>query len=37
VTVNESDGTVLIQLKRVGPILDSVSIDVETVDGTASG
>ena len=36
-TVNESDGTVLIQLRRVGPILDSVSINVVTVDGTATG
>jgi len=37
VTVNESDGSVLIQLRRVGPVFDSVSIDVVTVDGTATG
>jgi len=37
VTVSESDGTAEVQLVRVGPILDSVSIDVLTVDGTATG
>jgi len=37
VTVSESDLNALIKLVRSGPNIDSVSVDVTTVDGTAIG
>ena len=37
VTVSESVGTAVVQLVRRGPIVDSVSVNVTTVDGSATG
>jgi len=37
VTVLEDVGTAIVQLVRSDPIIDSVSVDVTTVDVTATG
>jgi len=37
VTVSEGVGTAAVELVRSGPIIDSVSVNVTTVDGTATG
>jgi len=37
VTVREGDVTAMVQLARSGPSIDSVSVDITTVNGTATG
>ena len=36
-TVSEDVGNAVVQLVRIGPIVDSVSVNVTTVEGTATG